>query len=185
MTTLRELKNIESALKRRITSSIKKQLTSELTKHGFIAGKFNFWVLEKTGFYWFVHLHTFTYAPAFRFHVGIRYMNDPFEAITLNGISTLNHSFETSGFFGSLKKSHYLSFDETSASQNLCVENMMLYFESIALPWLKEFNCLEDILRTKQLAYLKDVDITMIQQSLDKNDTLANILQTRKLFGLP
>lgn len=186
MDNLRTITNIECTLKRRITTSIKKRFTEELAKHGFIAGKRNFWVCVKTNYYWFIHLHTFTFAPAFRIHAGVRYFNDPFEAIALNGIDTGNHFFDLKNMLGLSEKRHYLVFDESARSQEICTHNMMIYFEHFALPWLSQFKSLDDFIKNKaHINFLRDADINMIQASLNMQDNPINIAQTKKLFGLP
>ena len=78
----------------------------------------------------FVHLHKLTFASAFRVHLGIRVLNDTFDACALNG------PCESRGF----------EFSSTAESVSSCAERVIAYVEAVAEPWFRSWHDLDRLL---------------------------------------
>jgi hypothetical protein len=76
---------METITKRSAAERVRRSVTSKLQALAFIRGKTSFWARPQTHVIEFLHLHLFTFAPAFRVHTGIRVLNDAFVAAALNG----------------------------------------------------------------------------------------------------
>src|ERR1700741_4015599 len=74
--------------KRRAAEAIRRDFSKRVAQHGFRRTKTTFWSRGRPGFIQFVHVHLFTFDSSFRAHLGIRLLNDPFDAAALNGPSS-------------------------------------------------------------------------------------------------
>ena len=70
----------------------------------------------------FVHLHLYTFAPSFRVHVGIRVLNDPFEAAALNGPDSHGMGFR-------------LEFDAVDSAVDECASEIARYCKEVGELW--------------------------------------------------
>jgi len=110
----------ERNLARRIVRLVCRELAPEgfkLTKPTFACRPGQF----ATAFF---HFHKFSFAPAFRIHVGIRVMSDPFEAIALNGPWD----------------EHAGRFSEHEEDIRACVVAMVRYCYEQGLDWIDRWN---------------------------------------------
>lgn len=130
---------MDRTLKRRQSERIKRKFTRELARNGFSRTRPTFWTRPGDLFIEFIHLHQFTFAPAFRVHVGIRVLNDTFEAIALNGLTT------NDGWYGD-QRQYSFEFDATEASVDRCAAQLTRFFADIADPWLGENDNVERLL---------------------------------------
>ena len=71
--------------KRRGAERVRRLLGTKLRPLGFVRGKTSFWARPQGHVIEFLHLHLFTFTPAFRAHAGIRVVNDTSAAAALNG----------------------------------------------------------------------------------------------------
>jgi hypothetical protein len=76
---------MDTVTKRRAAEKVRRAVTKHLSASGFVRGKSTFWARPRGHVIEFVHLHLFTFEPAFRAHCGIRVLNDDFVAAALNG----------------------------------------------------------------------------------------------------
>ena len=79
---------MDISAKRSAAEKVKRRLDRQLSPLGFKRTKPTFWTRPNASTIEFVHLHLYTFAPAFRVHCGVRALDDPFEAIALNGPSS-------------------------------------------------------------------------------------------------
>jgi len=80
----------------------------------------------------FVHLHLFSFEPAFRAHAGIRVLNDTFDAPALNGPTT--DDFKTNG-----RWTYSLEFGAEEGSVARCVDEIARFCSEVAEPWFERF----------------------------------------------
>ena len=74
--------------KRATAEKVRRRVTALLAGAGFARTKTSFWTRPAGPVVEFVHLHLYSFTPEFRVHTGLRVLNDPFEAIALNGPSS-------------------------------------------------------------------------------------------------
>jgi hypothetical protein len=110
-------------LKRSLAERVRRSVTNRLADLGFSRTKTTFWTRPRGPVVEFVHLHLFSFMPAFRVHIGVRVLNDPFEAIALNGPNSEQD------------RRYDHSFAENSASLVRCAEELERYCMDIGEPW--------------------------------------------------
>ena len=123
---------MDKRTKRNLAEQIKRRLTRELLSLGFTRTKPTFWTRPREHRVEFIHLHLFTFAPAFRVHLGIRVTNDTFEAVALNGL----HSPD--GWYGTGRK-YLFEFAEIETSLERCASDLFRFCVDIADPWFRQF----------------------------------------------
>ena len=87
----------------------------------------------------FVHLHLFTFAPAFRAHCGIRVLNDRLDAPALNGPDS---DSTPSG----AKRAYSLEFTDDEKSLDRCADAIARWCGDVAEPWFASFASVEMLL---------------------------------------
>lgn len=77
---------MDKATERRRAEHVRRLVATELAALGFERTKPTYFTrLGAAPVVGFLHLHKFTYCPGFRANAGARVLNDPFEAVALNG----------------------------------------------------------------------------------------------------
>ena len=109
---------MDGSAKRSSAGKVKRRLDRQFSALGFKRTKPTFWTRPNAVSIEFVHLHLYTFAAAFRVHCGVRALDDPFEAIALNGP-------ESSGAPGNI-----FSFDTSETSQQHCADLISAYVHS-------------------------------------------------------
>jgi hypothetical protein len=107
--------------KRSQAEKVRRQVTHQLQGLGFRRTKTSFWTRLQGPVIEFVHLHLFSFMPAFRVHPGIRVLNDGFEAPALNGPASADSKAPT--------------FDASQSSILACASSIRCYCEEVAEPW--------------------------------------------------
>jgi hypothetical protein len=79
---------MEPKAKRQSAERVRREFTSRASALGFSRAKKSFWIRVQIHTIEFIHLHLFSFMPAFRVHFGIRVLNDTFDAPALNGPSS-------------------------------------------------------------------------------------------------
>src|SRR6187399_1594021 len=79
---------MDASIKRSLAEEVRRQTTKYLHTLDFARTKSGFWTRPSELFVDFVHLHLYSFAPEFRVHIGSQVLNDPFEAIALDGPAT-------------------------------------------------------------------------------------------------
>ena len=119
--------------KRLIVERIRRALTRRLNVLGFTRGKTTFWVRPKNDLVEFIHVHLFTFMPAFRVHAGIRVLNDSLQGAALNGPSS-------GECFPDGKRHYNLEYRDDGASVASCVNEMFAFCVDVAEPWFESLS---------------------------------------------
>jgi hypothetical protein len=114
----------------------------------------------------FVHLHKFTFAPSFRVHLGIRVLNDTFDARALNGPD------EARGF----------EFGSTEESVSACADCVIAYVDSVAEPWFRSWRDLDRLLSAPDTPLRADTR-QCLRDSLDSGADPVRARQSHDLLG--
>jgi hypothetical protein len=120
--------SMDTTTKRRLAERVRRRLTRRLQARGFARGKSTFWVRPKGGVVEFVHLHLFTFAPAFRVHSGTRKLNDRFEELALNGPDSDSSRSDA-------QRTYRLDFTEDELSLEQCADAIDSWCGDVAEPW--------------------------------------------------
>jgi hypothetical protein len=118
--------------KRNRAEAVRRRLSRGLAVHGFRRTKSTFWTREHEFAVDFVHLHLFTFAPSFRVHLGIRVLNDPFEAAALNGLSSYD------GWYGD-RRQYVFDYSSGDESVERCADNLTRFVVDVGIPWFARF----------------------------------------------
>jgi hypothetical protein len=117
---------LETKTKRLLSERIRRDVARSLKEHGFSRSKPTFYTRVFEGRVEFIHIHLFSFAPALRIHLGIRYASDSFEAVALNGPTSDETSWRSK-----------LYFEESEESVAICGQEVLKYVEAIGLPWFE------------------------------------------------
>ena len=166
---------MDRALKRRQSERVKRKFTRELSGFGFSRTKASFWTRPRELFIEFIHLHQFTFAPAFRVHVGIRVLNDTFEAIALTGLTT------NDGWYGETRQ-YSFEFDASEASVDRCATELTRFCADIADPWLRENHDVRHLL--SHGSPLAPEAKKRLQLAVDGSSDIACVEVSRTLLGV-
>ena len=107
--------SMDTSAKRSSAGKVKRHFGKLLSEFGFKRTKPTFWTRPNATTIDFVHLHLYTFAPSFRVHCGVRALDDPFEAIALNGPSSNGAPLNP------------FDFDVSESSQESCANLMAGY----------------------------------------------------------
>ena len=118
---------MDSSVKRSYAEKIRRGLHSQLAALRFHRTKTSFWTRPAEALIEFVHLHLYRHGPLFRVHLGIRVLNDPFEAVALNGPSS--HPTDP----------YNLEFDDSEESIARCAFEITRYCQEVGEPWFAQW----------------------------------------------
>lgn len=124
---------MDAKLKRSQAEKVRRLVTHQLRDLGFRRTKTSFWTRPRGPVIEFVHLHLFSFKPAFRIHPGIRVLNDSFDAPALNGPASPDSDAPT--------------FDASASSVVACASSIRRVCEEVAEPWFtrwRDFQSLVD-----------------------------------------
>ena len=112
----------------KLSEKVKKLLSKCVKENNFIRSKPTFYTRVLEDRIEFIHLHKFTFGPMFRIHIGIRFLFDDWDAISLNGPDS-----------DAFRPKFNLEYDETETSIDNCVTNIMDFVNLIAEPWFNKW----------------------------------------------
>jgi hypothetical protein len=162
---------MENKLKQSQTEKIRRQLTKALRTVGFERSKTTFWTRSGDVTADFIHLHLFSFSPAFRIHLGIRVLNDPFEAAALNGPNSDED------------RSFRLEFNSSEESIITCCEEILRYINLVALPWFQKWQDPSELVESPG-SPLKQRDRDALIMALNGHADTTNVKRSRSLLGL-
>ena len=122
---------MDTKIKRSQAEKVRRRVEFHLRPLGFSRTKTSFWIRQRGPVIEFIHLHLFSYIPAFRIHLGIRVLNDTCEAAVLNGPCC--------------RDSDGPAFDETSESIPSCALGVLRYCQDTGLPWFTKWQDPHDL----------------------------------------
>jgi hypothetical protein len=116
---------MDAKAKRALAEKVRRRFSNVASSFGFTRTRNSFWTRPRGAWIEFVHLHVFTFGPALRVHLGIRALNDPFEAIAFNGPCSGDSSVPP--------------FGPDPGAVDSCVEGLRHYFSDVGLPWFEQW----------------------------------------------
>lgn len=162
---------MEPREKRNLAAKVHRLLTKQLAPHGYARGKSTFWSRQNEHVVEFIHIHLFSFAPAFRVHCGVRVLNSAFEAIALNGV----HSDEQ-------RPRVAMEFSTTPESLNECVANIAQYCTTACEAWFNEFKTIESLL--SEVSPLSNDDRAALKGALAGHSNPSYVQHSRELLGV-
>jgi hypothetical protein len=123
---------MDARKKRNRAEGVWRRFTRDLAPLGFRRTKASFWTREREFVVEFIHIHLFTFAPAFRVHLGIRVLNDSFGAPALNGLCT------SDGWHGTPPQ-YFFEFADSQLSVERCADNLARFVKEVAITWFGRF----------------------------------------------
>lgn len=162
---------MDKKLKNAQAEKIRRRLTKDLKSHGFERTKPSFWTRQADTFIQFIHLHLFRSQSSFRVHLGIRVLNDSFEAPALNGPNS--DEFRTFN----------LRFHNTEDSIVRCVNELLRYCVELGIPWFNKWNSSEILLSYPDSPIQNDAR-TALQAAVNGKSIVVNENQSRTLLGI-
>ena len=128
---------MNTKLKRSRADRISRRVTKLLDPLGFKRTKTRFWIRPRPHILEFVHLHLFSFELAFRVHLGLRVLNDPFEAAALNGPDSDSH------------RDFQLGFEDSEASLDRCAGQISEFVRDVGEPWFRSWNDQQKLLEDR------------------------------------
>lgn len=162
---------MDTKRKQATAERVRRLATKLLREHGLERTRPSFWTRPREYAVEFVHLHLYTFAPAFRVHVGIRVLQDPFEAPALNGPDS-----HGSGW------SARLEFSDSDNDVRRCAEAIARYCVEVGEPWWARWRSLATLLSDRSPVGAEAR--AALQQALAGNDSPLQVAQSMKLLGL-
>lgn len=162
---------MEPRVKRNLAEKVRRLLTTQLVSYGYTRGRPTFWSRPSRHVIEFVHLHLYSFAPAFRVHCGVRVLNSDFEAVELNGL----HSGEQHPRLA-------MEFSDSPQSLNDCVATIAQYCTTTCEAWLNEFKTVESLL--SQDSPLSTPDRAALKGALEGHLNPRRIQHSRELLGV-
>jgi len=163
--------HVDSREKRNLAAKVHRLLTKQLAPYGYVRGKSTFWSRPNKHVVEFIHLHLYSFAPAFRVHCGVRVLNSGFEAIALNGL----HSDERHPRLS-------MEFSTTPDSQNECVANITQYCTTECEAWFNEYKTIESLLSKN--SPLSSDDRAALQIALAGHSNPSLLKHSQELLGV-
>ena len=153
---------------RKLARKIVRGVAKEFRSRGFLHSKPTFIVRPFERFAQFVHFHKFTFGPNFRVHFGVRVMNDPFDAVALNGPAV-----ERAGTYGP---------DEEQSLA--CTRQLIALVEKEGLSWFSKLSSVEELLKSSK-SPLDDRDRRALLDDMSGQKNEASWQLSERLLGLP
>ena len=161
---------MDTKTKRRNAERVRRVITKLALPLGFHRTKPTFWTRVGENTIEFFHLHLFTFAPKFRVHLGIRVLNDDFEAAALNG----PHSGE--GSYG-------LRFETEDSSIEQCATEALRFCVEAGEPWFMKWRDYS-ALTANSLSPLRVKEKKALADALHGVTTGRNVSRSKKLLGV-
>lgn len=157
-----------------------RKLAKLLQPVGFVHTKPTFYTRINSQVVEFIHLHKFSFSAAFRVHIGLRAMNDPFEAIALNGPT----SDDFRGTTSERGNRYDLHFEETEETLDRCASSAAQFVQEVGHPWLLTWR--DPIaLVSSPTSPLSEQARSALLQALSGSTDKECVQRTRKLLNMP
>ncbi len=166
--------SIDAKVKRSNAEKIRRAFTKRIADLGFSRTKSTFWTRPRQNSIQFIHLHLFSFAPSFRIHLGIRVLNDDFEAPALNGLDS-----DTTP--GPLHRYH-LRFHAQEQTLKRCIDDLEAYCREIGEPWFMKWGDDQALLSAE--SPLRDVERNHLLAALRGEDNKAWVEASLAMLGV-
>ena len=126
---------MDKALEKAGHRKVLRRVASLVMQSGLCQGRPTFFVRRQEHVIEFVHLHKFSFDSGYRIHLGIRVLNDTFQAPSLNG----PHSDEYRGPDSPNGSRYFLRYGPVPATIERCAEEICRWCAEVGEPWFKLF----------------------------------------------
>jgi hypothetical protein len=162
--------------KRNRAEAVRRRLSRGLEPLGLRRTKTSFWTREREFVVEFIHLHLFTFDWSFRVHLGVRVLNDSFEAAALNGLYTPD------GWYGDRPRYDFL-FSDDEESVNRCADDLVRFVRDVASPWFERFVDPRALLTIADSPLTED-ERTALAEALAGESAETRVAASRVLLGV-
>lgn len=162
---------MEPREKRNLAEKVRRLLTKQLASYGYTRGKPTFWSRPNKHVVEFIHLHLYSFAPAFRVHCGVRVLYSDFKAVALNGLHSDEQHLRLA-----------MEFSASPESLNDCVANITQYCTTTCDAWFNEFKTVESLLSDG--SPLSSDDREALKGALAGHPNPSPIQHSRELLGV-
>lgn len=167
---------MDARAKRNGAEAVRRRLARALAPRGFLRTKTSFWTRQQEVVIHFIHLHLFTFAPSFRVHLGIRVLNDSFEAVALNGLASHD------GWYGD-RRQYMFEYSERNESIERCADNLLRFVDDVAIPWFERFVTAETLM-TASGSPLAEDERAALGEALAGRSSESRVLASKVLLGV-
>jgi hypothetical protein len=170
---------MDKRLERSLHRKVFRRVGSLLPQLGWERGKTTFFVCRRELVVEFVHLHKYSFVPAYRIHLGIRVMNDRFPAAALNGLDshayTCPHSPNGSRYT--------LDFGPDDASVKRCSDEIFRWCSEVGIPWFCRYRDPRALL-SDAASPLREEEKVWLEAAMAGESDPACVAASEMLLGL-
>lgn len=109
---------------------VRRRVSKLLRDYGFSRTKSTFYTRVWNDRVEFVHLHKFTFGPTFRVHIGIRFLCDSFDAVSLNGPDSDSYRYN---------KEYSLRFWKEAETLDRCANDILSFVKTVGFNWFDKW----------------------------------------------
>jgi hypothetical protein len=171
--------NTEKAAERNAKERVLRRFARHISGKGFAHTKPSFYVRPSRLVVEFVHLHKYTFASAFRPHLGIRVFNETLQSVHLNGPTSDAYKGPES-LTGS---PHDFTFDASNEAVDRCALNLAEYVEFYAEPWFTKWHDPVHLVESDE-SPLHPLSRAGLAQALAGKSDAALVARSRKLLNV-
>lgn len=161
---------LEGKDKRSRAEKVRRRVTARLLEIGFQRTRTTFWTRPREVVIEFMHLHLFSFEPGFRAHLGIRVLNDPFDAAALNGPS-------------SWEDGRRLAFEESEESLDRCSEEIEQFCRTVGESWFARWRDPRKLIGSRRSPLSEEARRGLERQLLGKADP-GMVEASRAILGI-
>ena len=154
--------------------SIRERMSRSLAALGFAQARPALWMREREHVVEFVRLTAIAEQPLLRIHAGLRVLNDPSDALALNGPDSDRYRGKRFGY--------RLEFDASESAQDACLADAMRFCLSIAEPWFEERR---DVRQLVNDPCLSSAARAALAAAIERGPEPARVALSRRLLSSP
>ena len=162
--------------KRKKAEAVRRAFSRLVESSGYSRTKTTFWTVPHSHFIQFIHLHLFSFMPAFGVHLGIRVLNDDFPASALNGL----HSQDG---WGVGARRYEFRFNDSNDSVSRCATELAAFVDDVARPWFDQFHDENALLNDPQ-SPLKPAQKRALELSIRNDAEQSRVDRSKELLGV-
>jgi hypothetical protein len=171
---------MDKSVEREAHSKVLRRVAKLLAENGFARTKTTFFVMRRALTIEFVHIHKFSFDHGYRIHLGIRVLNDDFEAEALNGPDSDTYRHPKSSPNGSR---YHLRFGWDDASISKCAAEIFRWCVDIGEPWFQRFRDPLTLINDGESPLRAEEKITF-QLALDGRSDPLTVRKSEELLGI-
>jgi hypothetical protein len=140
---------------------VKRRVGKLLKEHGFLRTKSTFYTRLCDDRIEFIHLHKFTFGPIFRVHIGIRFLCDCFDSVTLNGPDSDRYRYN---------KEYSMRFWKEEETLDRCANDILNFVKTIGFDWFDKWKDNNFLLNSSE----SPLETNLMEQYLNMKSELIN-----------